>query len=135
MYNICMLQYSKIVMFKLTKLGISFLSLMCPCMLCSKRKIYKESQKAKRIKNAFEYGCKPVSRRCGSYRMYLEGDSSHQAVMVMCKWIWFSWISNCHNMRHLCTLAMFSHTTHKFFTTFDTCAGTMWFGYHKEHMC
>ena len=24
-------------------------------------------------------------RRCGSYRMYLEGDSIHQAVMIMCE--------------------------------------------------
>ena len=25
------------------------------------------------------------SRRCGSYRMYLEGDSPHQTVMIMCE--------------------------------------------------
>ena len=25
------------------------------------------------------------SRRCGSYRMYLEGDSPHQKVMIMCE--------------------------------------------------
>ena len=64
--------------------------------------------------------------------MYLEGD---QAVMIVYECMWFSHISNRHNMRHLCTLAMFSHPTHKFFATFDTCAGTMWFGYHKEYMC
>ena len=40
-----MLQHSKIVMFKCTKLGISSHSLICPCMICSKRKI-----KAKIIK-------------------------------------------------------------------------------------
>ena len=25
------------------------------------------------------------SRRCGSYRIYLEGDSPHQTVMIMCE--------------------------------------------------
>ena len=25
------------------------------------------------------------SRRCGSYKMYLEGDSPHQAVMIVCE--------------------------------------------------
>ena len=57
--------------------------------------------------------------------MYLKDDSPHQTIMIMCKCICFSHISNCHNMRHLCTFAMFSHTTRKFFATFDTCAGTM----------
>ena len=35
--------------------------------------------------NAFKYDCKRISRRCESYRMYLEGDSPHQAVMIMCE--------------------------------------------------
>ena len=38
------------------------------------------------------------SRRCGSYRMYLEGDSPHQAVMIVCELKRFSHISNRHNM-------------------------------------
>ena len=25
------------------------------------------------------------SRRCGSYKMYLEGDSPHQTVMIVCE--------------------------------------------------
>ena len=75
------------------------------------------------------------SRRYESYRMYLEDDSPHQAIMIVCELIWFSHNSNHHNKRHLCTLAMF-HTQHaKFFATFDTCASTMWFGHHKEYMC
>ena len=45
-----------------------------------KRKICKE-YKSKKNQNAFKYVCKHVSRRCGSYRMYLEGDSPHQVVM------------------------------------------------------
>ena len=28
-----------------------------------------------------------------------------------------------------------SHATHTFFDTFDTCAGTLWIGHHKEYMC
>ena len=65
------------------------------------------------------------SRRCGSYRMYLKGNSPYQAVMIVCELKRFSHISNRHNMRHLYNLTMFSHTTCKFFATFDTCAGTM----------
>ena len=38
------------------------------------------------------------SRRCGSYRMYFEGDSPHQAVMIVCELKRFSHISNRHNM-------------------------------------
>ena len=96
---------------------------------------YAKKNKRKKNQNAFKYGCKHVSRRCGSYKMYLEGDSPHQAVMTMCEWNWFSHISNLHNMRHLFTLAMFSHTTCKFLATFVTCVGTMWFGHYKGYMC
>ena len=56
-------------------------SLICPCMLCSKRKICKE-KKSKKNQNAFKYGCKCVSRRCGNYRMYIEGDSLWLCVSV-----------------------------------------------------
>ena len=38
------------------------------------------------------------SRRCGSYRMYLEGDSPYQTIMIVCELKWFSHISNRHNM-------------------------------------
>ena len=49
-------------------------------MICSnEKKLCKENQ------NAFKYGCKSVSKRCESYRMYLEGDSPHQAVMIVCE--------------------------------------------------
>ena len=52
-------------------------------MICSKIKICKENQNQKKNQNAFKYGYKRVSRRCGSYRMYLEGDSPHQVVMIV----------------------------------------------------
>ena len=46
-----------------------------------KRKICKEKSKAKKLKkNALKMIASMYFRRCGSYRMYLEGDSPHQAV-------------------------------------------------------
>ena len=89
---------------------VFLLSLICLCMICSKRK-YAKKNKSKKNQKAFKNGCKRVCRRCGSYRMYLEGDSPHQVVMIVCECIWFSQVSNLHNMRHLCTLALF-HTQH-----------------------
>ena len=72
------------------------------------------------------------SRRCGSYRMYLEGDSPHQAVMIVCELKWFSHISNHHNMYTLMQSCDVIHTQHAiFFAILDTCAGTMWFSHHK----
>ena len=135
MYNICVFRHSKIVMFLAHIIGYFFSLYICPCMTCSKRK-YAKKFKSKKNKNAFNYGCKHVSRRCGSYTMYFEGDSPHQIVMIMCKCIWFSHILDCHNMRNLCNLAMvFTHNMKKNFVTFDTCVGTMWFGHHKGYMC
>ena len=123
-------------------MGISSLSLSLSLsympmhdMLKRRRKKICKEYKSKKNQNVFKYSCKRVSRRCGSYKMYLECDSSHQAIMIGCELNWFSHISNRHNMRHLCTLAMFSHTTRKFFVTFDICAGTMWFGHHKGYKC
>ena len=79
----------------------------------------------KKNQNDFKNDCKHVSRRCGSYRMYLKYDSPHQTIMIMCECIRFSHILNCHNMRNLCTLAMFHTQYTKFFATFDTFADTM----------
>ena len=50
-----------------------------------KRKYMQRKIKNKRKQNAFKYDCKRVSRRCESYRMYLECDSPHQAVMIVCE--------------------------------------------------
>ena len=72
------------------------------------------------------------SRRCVSYRMYLEGDSPHQAIMIVCELKWFSYISNHHNMYKLMQSCDVFHTQQAtFFATFDICAGTMWFGHYK----
>ena len=49
-----------------------------------KRKICKED-KSKKNKYASYMIASMYSRRCESYRMYLEGDSPHQAVMIVCE--------------------------------------------------
>ena len=53
-------------------------------MICLKRKMRKENKKQK-DQNALYMITSMYYRRCGSYRMYLEGDSPHQTVMIMCK--------------------------------------------------
>ena len=47
-----------------------------------KRKIYKEN-KSKKNKYALYMIASMYSRRCGSYRMYLEGDSLYQTVVIV----------------------------------------------------
>ena len=97
-------------------------------MFCLKRKICKENQKQtkKKIKNALKMITSVYSRRCGSYRMYLESDSPHQAVMIVCELKRFSYISNRHNMYTLMQSCDVFHTQHViFFAILDTCADTM----------
>ena len=80
-----------------------------------KRKIYKEKSKAKRLKMLLSMIANVYSRRCGSYRMYLKGDSPHQAVMIVCELKRFSYISNVITCIYLCNLAMFfTHNTQYF---------------------
>ena len=50
-----------------------------------KRKICKEKLKAKRSKMLLNMIANVYSRRCGSYRMYLEGDGPYQVVMIVCE--------------------------------------------------
>ena len=55
-------------------------------MLPKKKKKGKEyKSKKNQNHNAFKYGCKRVSRRYGSCRIYLKGDSPHQEVIIMCE--------------------------------------------------
>ena len=49
-----------------------------------KRKIYKENKSKKNL-NALYIIASLFSKRCGSYRMYFEGDSPHQTVMIVCE--------------------------------------------------
>ena len=59
---------------------------------------YAKKIKAKKNLNALYIIASLSSKRCGSYRMYLEGDSHHQTVMIVRKLKCFSHISNHHNM-------------------------------------
>ena len=66
------------------------------------------------------------SKRCESYKMYLEGDSPHQTVIIVCELKRFSHISNRHNMYTLMQSCDIFHTQHAiFFATLDICVGTM----------
>ena len=76
-------------------LGISFLSLICPYMICLKEKYAKKKKiKSKKIKNALKMIASVYSRRCESYRMYLKGDSPYQAVMIVCELKIFSYLKS-----------------------------------------
>ena len=113
MNNICMLQHSKIVMLSLHNWVFLLSPLYAHAWYAQKDKEYAKKIKRKKNQNAFKYGCKCDFRRCGSYRMYLEGGSPHQEIMIMYECIWFSRLSNHHNMRNLCTLVMFfTHNTY-----------------------
>ena len=65
--------------------------------MLNKRKICKEN-KSKKNQNALYMIACMSSRRCESYKMYLESDSPHQTVMIVCELNWFSYVSNRHNM-------------------------------------
>ena len=82
--------------------------------------------KSKKIKNALNMIASVYSKRYRSYKMYLEDDSPHQAVMIVCELKQFSHISNHHNMYTLMQSCNIFYTQHAiFFATLDTCAGTM----------
>ena len=69
----------------LTIIGCFFSISNMPMHDLLKKKICKEKSKAKRSKMLLNMGCKRVSKRCKSYRMYLEGDNPHQVVMIVCE--------------------------------------------------
>ena len=103
-------------------LGISFLSLICLCAIYLKEKYVKKKIKSKKIKNTLKMVASIYSRTCGNYRMYFEGDSLHQAVMIVCELKWFSQISNRHNMNILMQSCDIFHTQHAiFFAILDMC--------------
>ena len=49
-----------------------------------KKKNAKKNKKQK-DQNALNIITSVYYRRCGSYRMYIEGDSPHQIVMIVCE--------------------------------------------------
>ena len=86
----------------------------------------KKKSKAKRSKMLLKMIASVYFRRCGSYRMYLEGDSPHQAVMIVCELKQVFHVSNRHNMYTLTQSCDVFHTQHAiFFAILDTCADTM----------
>ena len=50
-----------------------------------KKKNMQRKIKSKKNKNALYMIASVYSRRCGSYRIYLESDSSHETIMIVCE--------------------------------------------------
>ena len=48
------------------------------------KKKYAKKNKKQNDQNALNMIASVYSRRCESYKMYLEGDSPHQTVMIVC---------------------------------------------------
>ena len=78
-----MLRHSEIEMLNIIRYFFSISNK--PTYDILKRKICKEKSKAKRSKMLLNMIASVYSRRCESYRMYLEGDSPHQTVMIVCE--------------------------------------------------
>ena len=69
---------------KLKIIGYLFSISYMPIHDLLKKKICKEN-KSKKNQNALKMIASMYSRRCGSYRMYLEGDRPYQTVMIVCE--------------------------------------------------
>ena len=104
-----MLRHSKIKMSNI--IGYFFSLSNKPMHDMFKRKICRKF-KSKKIKNALKMIASVYSRSCGSYRMYLKGDSPHQAVMIVCELSDFLISQIVITRIHLCNLAIFfTHNT------------------------
>ena len=69
---------------KLNIIGYFFSISYMPMHDLLKKKICKEN-KSKKNQNTLNKIASVYSRRYGSYRMYLESDSPHQTVMIVCE--------------------------------------------------
>ena len=69
---------------KLNIIGYFFSISYMPMHDFLKKKICKENKKQK-DQNALNMIASMYSRRCGSYKMYLEGDSLYQTVIIVCE--------------------------------------------------
>ena len=69
---------------KLNIIGYFFSIFYMPMHNLLKKKMCKEN-KSKKNQNALNMIASMSSRRCGSYKMYLKGDSLHQIVMILCE--------------------------------------------------
>ena len=47
--------------------------------------LLKKKNKKQKEQNALYMITSVYSRKCGSYKLYLEGDSPHQTVMIVCE--------------------------------------------------
>ena len=54
-------------------------------LLQKEKKYMQRKIKRKKNQNALYMIASMYSRKCGSYRMYLEGNSPHQKVMIVCE--------------------------------------------------
>ena len=125
MASVCF-SIAKVQCQKLNLNGYFFSISYMPMHVLLKKKNMQRKIKSKKIKNALKMIASVFSRRCGSYRMYLEGDSPHQAIVIVCELKQFSHISNRHNMYMLMQSCYVFHTQHAiFFAILDTCACTM----------
>ena len=61
----------------------SFSYMFMPDLLKRKKKC--KENKSKKNKNVLYMIANVYLRRCGSYKIYLEGDSVHQTVMIVCE--------------------------------------------------
>ena len=52
-------------------------------MICFKKKNMQRKTKSKN-QNALNMIASMYSKRCGSYKMYLKGDTPHQIIMIVC---------------------------------------------------
>ena len=95
-------------------------------MIYLKENMQRKKSKAKKSKMLLNMIANVYSRRCRSFKMYLEGDNPYQAVMIVCELKRFFHISNRHNMYTLMQSCDVFHTQHAiFFVILDTCADTM----------
>ena len=69
---------------KINIIGYFFFISYMPMQNLLKKKICKEN-KSKKNQNVLNMIASVSSRKCGSYRIYLEGDSPHQTVMIVCE--------------------------------------------------
>ena len=71
---------------KLNVIGYFFSISYMPIYDLLKKKICKENKnKSKKNQNALNMIASVYSRRYESYRIYLEGDSPHQTIMIVCE--------------------------------------------------
>ena len=70
---------------KLNIIGYFFSISYMPIHDLLKKKNMQRKIKRKKDQNAFNMIASVYTRKCGSYRMYLEGDSPHQIVMIVCE--------------------------------------------------